>query len=149
MSKPISTDLSSGFSNLDSYPLDQCHRHNHIMNYQTANRWYQLRLDASTGCNHTGDLKVERLLFTLPNSTNQLHLYYMEFSIQVIFFLLWEDLKHIAKQYKWASSNEQVRGSSERGEVAACGIGGSQLVPLTKLPKSLHAASPHHKDQVL
>lgn len=50
---------------------------NHIMSYQTANRWYQLPLAANAGCNHTGDLKVERLFITLPNSTNKLHLFTM------------------------------------------------------------------------
>lgn len=41
---------------------------NPITSNQTANRWYQLPLTANTGCNHTYDLKVERLFIILLHS---------------------------------------------------------------------------------
>lgn len=115
---------------------------NYIMSYQTANRWNQFPAIANTGCNHTGDLEAEKLCITLPNSINQLYLYYTEISIPIIHFLLQEDLKPKTKQHKRASLNHHFRASSERGVVAARGLRKSQLVLLT-LPKSSHAAPLH------
>lgn len=136
MSKAVSTDLSSGFSSLDWQPWIRATK-------QQRDGTNLLLLPARAADCHTADFKVESIFITLTNSRNSY--------ISALHGTLHpKNSLSAAERFKTHYKSTQMgwfqaAGSSERGEVAACGTWRSQPVPPTKC-QSLHVL---HRDHPL